>query len=142
MTLRWNTCLPINFIWNCGWKTCGAEKGSIILVMSIGESWCGWFYTPVRTIHALAVHIYCTSNRRHNWNLVEHLHHELFCRIVNMVSPLAIFVEELHCVSLTGCLTGFLMAPCPITYYSWKKVLGEALHYWSYTRESWNLGHQ
>ena len=88
------------------------------------------------------LHIYCTSNRRHNWNLVEHLHHELFCRIVNMVSPLAIFVEELHCVSLTGCLTGFLMGPCPITYYSWKKVLGEALHYWSYTRESWTLGHQ
>ena len=29
------------------------------------------------------------------------------------------------------------MRPCPKTYYSSKKVLGEAFQQWCYTRESW-----
>ena len=29
------------------------------------------------------------------------------------------------------------MRPCPMTYYSSKKVWGEAFHHWGYRRESW-----
>ena len=37
-----NTCSPINFnIEKFGWKTCEVEKGSIILVVLLGEGWCG-----------------------------------------------------------------------------------------------------
>ena len=102
--------------------------------MSVGEAWCGWFYTPVRTSHALTVYLHSTftvppigDTIGIQWNICTT---SFFVEIVNMLRPLAIFVEELHCVSLTECLTGFLMGPCPITCYSWKKILGEALHHW------------
>ena len=51
-----------------------------------------------------------------------------------MLSSLAIFEEELHC----WCLTGQSISLCLITYYSTKKVWGEASHHWRCTRESWN----
>ena len=43
---------------------------------------------------------------------------ELFCGNSQRVKGLAFFVEELH----RECLTVFLMRPCPVTYYSLKKV--------------------
>ena len=37
------------------------------------------------------LHIYSTSNRRHIWNLVEHLHHELFCTDSQRVKAVGYF---------------------------------------------------
>ena len=37
------------------------------------------------------LHIYSTSNRRHIWNLVEHVHHELFCRNSQRVKVVGYF---------------------------------------------------
>ena len=83
------------------------------------------------------LHIYSTFNLRHIWIKSNICTTSLFAEIVNVLRPLVIFVEELHQVSLTGCLTVFQMAHCPVTYYSLKKVWGEAFHYCSYTRETW-----
>ena len=80
LTLGWNTCLSINFDFgNIGCQACEVEKGSILLVMLVGEGWCGQFYTPVCTSHALKVYLHSTFTVP-SINLVEHLHHELFCR--------------------------------------------------------------
>ena len=49
-----------------------------------------------------------------------------------MLSSLAIFADELH----RKCLLGLSMRLCLITYYSTKKVWGEASHHWRCTRES------
>ena len=61
----------INFdIENFVWKTCEVEKGSIILLffpagvllMLVGEGWCGLFYASVCSykFHALAVYLHFT----------------------------------------------------------------------------------
>ena len=111
LTLGWNTCLTINFdIENFGWKTCEVEKESIILVMLVGEGWCGWFYTPVCTSHALTVYLHSTFTVPpigDTFGIQSNIcTTSFFAEIVNVLRPLAIFVEELHRVSLTGCLTG------------------------------------
>ena len=89
------------------------EKRSITLVMLVGEGWCGWFYTLVNIyrFHTLTVYLHytfivppigdtcgiqsniCTTS--------------FFAEIVNVLRPLAVFLEELQRVSLTGYLTGF-----------------------------------
>ena len=51
--------------------------------------------------------IYSTSNWRRMSNPVKQLWWRIFAEIVHVLMPLAIFAEELHRVSLTGCLTGF-----------------------------------
>ena len=89
------------------------EKRSITLVMLVGEGWCGWFYTLVNIyrFHTLTVYLHhtfivppigdtcgiqsniCTTS--------------FFGEIDNVLRPLAVFLEELQRVSLTGYLTGF-----------------------------------
>ena len=48
------------------------------------------------------------------WNPVEHQWWFFCVEIADVFRLLAISAEELHC----GCLTGFQMRLCPITYYS------------------------
>ena len=151
MPLGWNTCLSINFdIENFEFKTCDLEKGSIIfLILSIkcafnsGE----WelvslvLYTSLQwqvscTYSLPILYICSTSNWRHIRNPIKHLRCRFFAEIVNVLRLLAVFIAEFHCVSSTGCLTGFWMQPCPITYRSSKEIRGEAFDHWSYTRES------
>ena len=114
------------------WKTCEGKKGSIILlifsnggVFNLGGGGLVRLilYTSLRlripcnnSLPTLL--IYSTSNRRCIWNQVEYLRWSFLAEIVNVLRPLVIFAEEIHCASLTGCLTGFCMRPCPITYYS------------------------
>ena len=111
LTLGWNTCLPINFDFeNVGWKTCEVEKGSIILVTLVGEAWRGWFYTPICTNHALTVYLHSTFTVppiRDTSGIQSNMCTMIFfAEMINVLRPLAIFVEELHRVSLTGCLAG------------------------------------
>ena len=56
---------------------------------------------------------------------------EIFVKMLNVLKPLVIFAGELY----RGCLTGFQMRLCPITYYSSKKN-SETFQHWGYTRES------
>ena len=81
--------------------------------MSVGEVWCGWFYTLVCNykFHALTVYLHSTftapDNWRCIWNPVKHLAWRFLAEIVTVLRPLAIFAEELHRLSLTRSLTGF-----------------------------------
>ena len=89
------------------------EKGSIILLVLVGECWCDWFYTPVciYKFHALTVYLHSTFTvppireifeiQSHIWTT------SFFTEIVKVLRLLAIFIEELYRVFLTGCLTGF-----------------------------------
>ena len=67
----------------------------------------------------------------HILSSVEQLRWSFFAEIVNVLQPLVIFSGDLH----RRCLTGLRLYL--ITYYSSKKVWGEAFHYCGYTRESW-----
>ena len=83
------------------------------------------------------LHIYNTSNRKHIWNLVEHLHHELFCRNSQRVKAAGYFRGRAPSCIFNRMFDRILDWTHPIIYYSLKKVWGEAFHRWSYTRESW-----
>ena len=86
---------------------------AVVLLMSAGECWCGWFYTPVCSykLHELTVYLHYTftvppiggaSGIQSNI-----CGGAFFLEIVNVLRPLDIFTGELHRVSLTEFLTGF-----------------------------------
>ena len=81
--------------------------------MLVGKGWCNWFYTPVCSykFQALTVYLHSTFTVPPIGGPFEIYLNicggAFFPEIVNMLRSLASFAEELHCVSLTGCLTEF-----------------------------------
>ena len=81
--------------------------------MLMRESRYGWFYTPVYSyrFHAFTVYLHSTFTVPPiggAFGIPSSICGGIcLAEIVKVLRPLAIFAEELHRVSLTGCLTGF-----------------------------------
>ena len=119
LALGWKTGLPIDFdIENFAWKTCKGEEGSIILLnffsaqvflMSVGEDWCGWFYTPVCDYKFHARLIYTPH--------LQHLQSESHLEF-SRTSAIKLFCGNSQRVKAVG----YFLRICSITCYSSKKV--------------------
>ena len=73
-----------------------------------------WIHLPEKKCHPSFLICICSykfhalpqiTYRRSIWNPVEHLHWSFFAEIKKVLKLLAIFAEELHHGSLTGCCT-------------------------------------